>query len=267
MKITLITGLDGSGKSTLLSKLAAQPLARKPAILFLPHIATESLREAPDLYHAAAFVNALGTEADVQKTPALKGASLCAAMLLFRPLVALHTQMGYTEMVCERHPLFDTGVYAKFYAEKLTPTLISPTVLEMLDQKYASALTYLHSLIPDVAIRPGEGLMASFLEIIYQWFYVAQKTTFEDLGVFFQVELPHKIHYLRAEPAVLIERLRHREHLEAHETASVLAKLGQVYDQLIESLDNRYPGLVHQTQAESPENLDRLFEQLCLAYQ
>lgn len=267
MKITLLTGLDGSGKSTLLAKLAAQPLARKPAILYLPHIETDGLAPASELYEAASFVNALGMEADVHKAPALKGAALCGAMLLFRPLVAFKAQKQFKEVLCERHPLFDTGVYAKFYAEKLSPANIAPAVLDDLDRKYPRALEYLHSLLPEKALQPESGSMAAFLHTIYQWFYVEQRTTFEDLAAFFQVGLPDKIHYLRADPEILISRIQHRERLEAHESTAVLTRLGQVYDQLIDVLNKQHPGLVQITQAGNPENLDRLFEQLSKAYE
>ncbi len=262
MKITLITGLDGSGKSTLLSRLALQPALHTPAILYLPQIETDSLVQDILLCKTAHFVNALGKAADEQQIPALKGTALCAAMLLFGPLLAHTETQSFSSIFCERHPLIDSGVYARFYAEKLSPESLPPKILDSLDQQYRGELEYLLSLLPDEAIQPMTGQMATLMNTMYHWFFLEKKTSISALSSLFKVDLPDKIYYLRADTNVLFERIRHREHREAHESVTVLEKLGDAYDQLFDGLNLQKPGLVEIVNANQAANLDRLFEQL-----
>lgn len=265
MKTILITGLDGSGKSTLLAKLAAQ-MPANTGFVYLPQIETECLLQTPDLHEAATFVNKLGQEADERQVPQLKAVALFAAMLLFKKLLAQNLAQACTTVFCERHPLIDTGVYAKFYAEKLTPGCLSNAVLDALDQQHGRALDYLISLLPKGAKADENSKLAILLGFIYQWFHLEKKTDVTDLAALFGVGLPEKIYYLSASPSVLFGRIKHRGRLEAHESEAVFERLEMAYGQVMEALASQQPGLVEIVDANQVERLDLLFEEICNDY-
>lgn len=262
MEIILITGLDGSGKSTVLSKLASQKESAFVDIILLPQIEADHFRSAPDIYKTALFINSLGHDADVLQLPQLKAIALFASMLLFKKMLAFKTQTDAKTIYCERHPLIDTSVYARFYAEKLKPGSIGPAVLSDIDQRYPEELDYLLNLTPEGFIINTSGKAAALMEFIYRWFYLEKKSGLEQMELLFGVDLPDKIYYLKADPEVLFERIKHRVLREAHESIGTFRKLGTTYEALFAEINTAKPGIVEMIDANSIENLDLFFERM-----
>ena len=267
MKTILVTGLDGSGKSTLLKKLAAQIQNKRTDILYLPNFDTESLHQTGDVQRTALFINKLNREADERQIPQLKGVALFAAMLLFRPILELNVNRALETLFCERHPLIDTGIYAKFYAEKLPPDSLGKSVIEEMDQRFHHELDYLMQLVPQTMLNQQTSQVATFMELIHRRFHLEKKTDLSSLQDLFGVGLPNSIYYLRADAAELIGRIRQRTLKEAHESEEVLHRLGKVYDELFSGLNDSSPDLVQVVDANNWHNLDLLFETLCREYE
>ena len=116
MKVIILTGLDGSGKTTFLERIKEHSNPALCKIINLPHIDTEVLKQYTDLYETALFVNSLNRDADILKLPQLKAVALFASMILYREIFNLIKQEGVKTIFCERHPLIDPGIYARFYA-------------------------------------------------------------------------------------------------------------------------------------------------------
>ncbi len=257
MKVILITGLDGSGKSTILERIAEQKKLDNVNTLLLPHIDLTQLVQGSELYQTASFVNNLSHEADVRKVPQLKAVALFASMLLFKELLALSN----SELVfCERHPLIDSRIYARFYAQKLKPGSVSKEVSDNVDQLFHNELNYLLDLLPgnfhDKTVSP----VKRFMQFIYEWFFIKNKTRLSDLKELFKVDLPDKIFYLDAKPEILFHRIKNRKVHEAHESVEVFELLNQAYHKLFDGLNHEHPGKIEIVDASTHENLNNFFE-------
>ncbi|HFA52193.1 MAG TPA: hypothetical protein ENJ95_24510 [Bacteroidetes bacterium] len=261
MKTILITGLDGSGKSTLLARLQEQQSTASFEILFAPQIVTEGLAGDPSLMAAALFVNALGAEADRLELPQFKAIALFASMLLFPKLLLAKQEKNPKTIFCERHPLIDTGVYARFYAGKLGPNSIDPKILQDLDRRFPHELQYLLGLLP-IQYRPSDrsGLAAHLMDFIYQWFFMKKKYAPADLQLLFGLPLPDFIYFLKASPQTLYGRIRHRAIKEAHESPEVFKKLDGAYEALFAALEKDLP--LRRVDANDLRQLDLLFEEI-----
>jgi len=256
MKVILITGLDGSGKTSFLNRIKEHSNPALSQIINLPHINTETLKQNTDLYKAALFVNSLNQDADLLKLPQLKAVALFASMILYREIFELIKQKGVQTIFCERHPLIDSGIYARFYAEKLHPGSISLDVLSKLDEKYSSELQYLLSLLPEGIIESEPAYTSTFINFIYKWFHLDKKYDIESLKAIFNIDFPDKIYYLQASPEILYERIKNRKVLEAHESVEVFVKLDKAYMSLFNELNQVSTDKV---EIINIENTDQLF--------
>ena len=236
MEEILITGLDGSGKSTLLAALEQHRGDNDFEIVYLPHIETTSLEMNSTLYKTASFINTLSKHADENKSPALKAMAIFASMLLYRPLVKSKEQNKVSIIFSERHPLIDTGIYARFYAEKTGGDGLPKEIISSLNEHYVDELGYLINLVPNALINDKKPDIQWFLNFIYQRFFKEGKNSIHDLGELFGKNLPSRIHYLKADAETLIGRITHRNRLEAHESQDILDELGRGYDMLMEAL-------------------------------
>jgi thymidylate kinase len=232
MKTVLITGLDGSGKSTLLNTIEKK-CGNKAGILRVPVMDAELFSANQKIYKACNFVNWLNNEADSLKLPQLKAASLFASMLVFRDLYAELAAKKPDCIFCERHPLIDTAVYARFYSDKMDPEKIPVLTLAEIDYNFNSELVYFTNMLGLKKADMPKGAMYQLMQYMYCWFYVDKKTSASDLKELYKIELPDHIFYLRASPSVLWERIKDRKSHEAHEKPEHLAKLVPAYAEVL----------------------------------
>ncbi|MCB0704140.1 MAG: hypothetical protein KDC34_02480 [Saprospiraceae bacterium] len=261
MKTILITGLDGSGKSTLLSKLAKEKDGRGYDILFVPQIEASALDLEPELLKVAHFINTLNVEGDLKQQPHLKAIALFASMLLFKQLHQFYQNNKLKTLYCERHPLIDTGVYARFYASKLNPAAIDSQFFSALDARFPMELDSLLQLLPTPYRTPNVlGRSATFLQFIYDWFFVEGRFGVKELIQLFDIPLPDQIYFLNASPDILYARIADRELKEAHESVEVFTKLKSVYEALFDGLKNHTT--IEEINANEIELLNGLFDKI-----
>ncbi len=267
MKTVLITGLDGSGKSTILDELSKVKKENDFEFVYLPTIDINSLQEDLMLKKTSQFVNYINQLADQLKVPSLKAVAIFSSMLLFKKINGLKAKPSISTMFCERHPLIDTLVYAQFYAEKTGSGLVDKNLLSKIDLNHKQELEYLVQLIPKSFINKSEASIKGFAGFIYNWFFIDKKLTINDLIELFEVKLPDKIYYLKADAEVLFQRIFNRKIREAHETVDILNKLGQGYDRLFIDINKSHPNLVEIIDAGCISSLNefriQLFHNYC----
>lgn len=268
MQTILITGLDGSGKTTILKKLQAKA-KNKAGFIFLPDIETETVKQNPELYRAACFINFLGKFSDKEKIPQLKAVALFASVLIFEELIKETPKTCHDFLFFERHPLVDTGIYAQFYASKLKAGSISPEIINEIDTNYKQELNYILRFIPpelfDKQPSPTENLM----NFIYDFFYIKEGFRFSKLKTLFKLELPDKIYFLQAKAEILYDRIKHRKRKEAHESIEVFRKLNSAYLSHFKEMTENFPKMKKQPEiinADNTENLDVFAEFINLQF-
>jgi thymidylate kinase len=256
MKLILLTGLDGSGKSTLLSKLEKVSVDKPIAYLRVPKIDSELFRHNKMLYNVTLFINHMHIEADHLKKTQLKVIALFSSMLVFKELLKELTHNDIQLVFCERHPLIDTGVYAKFYSGKMNPADLPQNILTDIESKYSNEISCLLNLIGIQKSRDTP--IFNLLQYIHNWFSVNQKHELNDLQQLFGVGLPDKIIYLSASPHILMERLNKRAVLEAHESEEVFKKLIPAYEKIFSEANVA----IEKIDANSFTNLNQIFEEI-----
>lgn len=262
MKLILITGLDGSGKSTLLSRLEEVPDQDHCSFLRVPVIDVEKYKDNKEVYQASLFINRLNEYADNFNFPPLKVCALFASMIIFKELFKELKNKNCSVVFCERHPLIDTGVYARFYADKMNPNTIPKSIIDQLEIQYPAELTYLLNLIHITELDVKNGRLYTFVNYIYNWFFVDKKFGLVELKKLFEIDLPDKIFYLKADPEILMERLSGRKILEAHESKIAFEQLIPFYDKVL--IDSGVE--VELVSANTIENLNATFEKLKSTY-
>lgn len=256
MKLILLTGLDGSGKSTLLNKLEEISINKPIAYIRVPKIDSELFRHNEMLYHVTLFINHMHLEADHLKNTQLKVIALFSSMLIFKELLKELSQNHIQIVFCERHPLIDTGVYAKFYSGKMDPASLHQDILTDIESKYSNEISYLLNLLG--IQKSSDTNVFNLLHYIHNWFSVNQKHELNDLKQLFGVNLPDKIIYLSASPHILMERLNKRDVLEAHESEEVFEKLIPSYEKILSEINID----TEKIDANNFTNLNRIFEEI-----
>jgi hypothetical protein len=257
MKLILITGLDGSGKSGLLQRLEDHITTDKTFCLRVPKIDAQSFVHDTRLFGCCNLINKMHTDADRLKHPALKVISLFSSMLIF-PKMLKSKEMSEV-IFCERHPLVDTSVYARFYSDKMKVDDATGKIFKVYEVEFENEIRYLQNLFHD--LKP-DGKLITYLKFINDWFSRNPKPTIHSLRELFQVQLPDKIIYLWASPETLMNRLSTRKVLEPHESLPVLTALLPVYDEVLAETGIE----VEKINTADFDNVDRKFEELLVNY-
>jgi len=257
IRTILITGLDGCGKSTLFTRLAGE----KPdhvALITLPHIDEDSLPLDSIIRKQAQLLNEMSRQADENNWSDLKALALFGSMLLYEQLVREMCTPLTRILICERHPLIDPLIYARFYAERLTAGYLNREKIDYYNTTYGELLSFIVGLLP----VKSEGDYA--LEI-----FAFIRDTFKNsvapdgqLKQLFKVDLPDKIFFLKAAPEILFDRIASRKVAEPHEQLQVLALLDKTYDVLFESISAQYKTPIEYIDASRFEMLDSFYDRL-----
>ncbi len=260
MKTTLITGLDGSGKSSLMSKLASHFTSDKHIIINLPHSELEYFDDK-NLNSAALFIDKINTTADIKQIASLKALALICSVLLYKRILKHKASENTQAVYCERHPLIDTAVYATFYASKLNPEFVNADFLNTFETAYKSELEFILKPVSDY-LDTKNGQLTGLIAFLYDWFYLKNKNSAEELSTLFSINLPEKIYYLKATPELLFERIKQRNFREAHESVETFKQLDKVYDAVFKEIGTKYPVKIQYINADDTGNLDNLFMKL-----
>lgn len=258
IKTILITGLDGSGKSTVFSKLEAAKLEHVTLISAL-HVDVETLEDSSTLKIPVQLLNAMSEEADANNYSELKALALFCAMILFERLVSEKTTETTRIVLCERHPLIDTFVYAQFYLPRLGSGSMNLEQMIHYNTKYETLFSFVLEQLP--VENKDQGALAIFKFI--KTFFAAKSYPDRETQSIFKTNLPDQIFFLKATPDVLMERISSRKVIEAHEKFDVLSQLGSTYESLFEKISNTENNTqVKYIDANSFESLDDFYKKL-----
>jgi thymidylate kinase len=257
IRTLLITGLDGCGKSTLFSKLTGE----KPdhvALITLPHIDEDSLPRDSAIRRQARLLNQMSRQADEKSWSDLKALALFGSMLLYEQLVREMCTPLTRLLICERHPLIDPLIYAKFYAERLTADHLKREKLDYYNTTYSELLVFIVGLLP----IKSEGDHALEIFTFIHDTFKSSAVPDEQITQLFKVGLPDKIFFLKAAPEILFDRIASRKVAEPHEKLQVLALLDKTYDVLFESISEIYKTPIEYIDAARFETLDKFYDRL-----
>ena len=252
----LITGLDGSGKSTMLNSLEAD-LKNKISILRVPTIEAEKFKDNTLLYRQCKCMNILGERADKEGLPSLKIVAMFGAMLLFKELHSELNKKGNI-ILCERHPLIDTAVYAKIYLEVMHPKHLDLHLGKEIEYEFSEELNKLISLINEPLTRTDKGILFDLLQFLFDWFSLKENHSKEQLKALFRIDLPSFIYFLDAPSHILIQRLGMRKVFEYHETEKLLGIMRLEYLKMFSEKETSIKVI---NTSKTPE-LDSLLEEL-----
>jgi len=263
MKTILITGLDGSGKSTILDKIKPNEESKSVEIINLPELRLDNLKKDEILYQTAKFVNDLNWQANEYKMTQLKAIALMTAMFLYKKLEQKARQKGIKHLVCERHPLIDTGIYAMFYAKKMVKGSIKKEKIRELDAQYAAELNFINEIAPkSLQLQFSLNSIDGIREFIYQKFAVELEETENNIASFFDLNFPDEIYFLNAEAEILFNRIQNRKQSEAHEQLLILEKLNKLYLNKFKKLEKDKKIKIEYINAENFEALDSFAQKL-----
>lgn len=255
MKTILITGLDGSGKSTFFKELKGKQ-GKETVIIELPKIDLQDLDQKTAIYPALAQLNELSDYADNSKSQEAKALAFFGAMLCFHDLLSLKKKEDTEFILCERHPLIDTTVYARFYSPKLNPEHINQQLFADLDQNFEPLLNYMVLKLPVDFSFNYTSPSAKLFQFIFEFFKEKIAPAIAELEKVFKVGLPDKVYFLLAPAEILFERLSGRKQLEPHESLSTLSKLKEVYESDLELMARYYDLPVSFVDASSFDSLE-----------
>ena len=235
MQINLITGVDGSGKSTIFSKL--KQLNFSGIAFFLAPKLDEKNIDNQIIKNLAISINLLGDDAHVKKSTSLKAMNLFASMMIFSD-VCESVKLRNSMLFCERHPLIDAQIYAKFYAPLLQSDLLLDNDIDYIDNNYISLLDFILTKIPNEYLVTQSSKSRIIFAFIYDYFAI-KKTPFIEFYInIFKVDLPDKIYFLDGDATVFYHRIISRNFIEPHEKVDVLQMLISAYSQLLNSIKN-----------------------------
>ncbi|MDJ1505910.1 hypothetical protein [Xanthocytophaga agilis] len=257
IKTILITGLDGSGKSVIFSKLKSQKLEHV-TLLTLPHIDEDVLPEDSALKKHTKLLNEMGADADKNNRSDLKALSLFGAMMLYQKLADEMVTPLTRVLVCERHPLVDPLVYARFYTGRISPGSLKRERLDYYNEAYGQLLGFILSLLPVKGLADPAGTLFTFIHDCFKDATVPD----EKLRALFKTSLPDEIYFLKAEPGVLLNRIASRKVSEPHEQLQILALFDKIYDSLFDAVAIRHKTVVEYIHASQFESLDRFYGRL-----
>ena len=235
----VITGLDGSGKSTLLDKLAKKARG-KVAILRVPTIDAELFSEDETLYKLCLLINESGAKADLENQPSLKIIAMFGAVLLYGELHDHLLKKGNKTVFCERHPLIDTGVYARAYLKVMHPDLLDATFAADIEKRYPEEMKELLKRVNATIPASGRGMCYDLLTFLHAWFAKDDNYSVEHLQDLFSIQKPDIIYFLDAPASLLFSRLESREVKEYHESELALEKMRSLYLKFLPQLETPY---------------------------
>jgi thymidylate kinase len=262
MKTILITGLDGSGKSTFFKELKSN-ISENDVIIEVPKVDFEALDSNAAVFPFLVQLKELGEYADKFKSPEAKALAFFGTMLCFHEIINLKQKENTDHILCERHPLIDAAVYARFYSPKLNPELIKADLMNDLDLQFTTLLNYLLAKLPADIKFNYQSPSGKLFQFIFEFFKEKTAPAIADMERIFRVNLPDSIYFLQAPAEILFNRLSSRKQMEPHETLSTLTKLNDVYESDLQLIAHYYHVPVTFIDASSFDSLDEFRYQFC----
>lgn len=258
-----VVGIDGSGKSEFIARLRhlAPPDERWIAL------------SCPDFHHTpngplhelSRQLKAVSDAADTVGYPAVKAAALYLRMTLYGPVEDFFgTTFDPNVLVCERHPLIETLVYAPLYAriaqgERGDPSRLAD-VLALADQLQPGAAPAVKDWQRTESARVHLGAdLETTLDDIVTILSHRTATALERFSTAYRTTLPDTILWLDTPPDQAARRCAARGTIETHESPAHLTALRANYLRTLDELRILFPEMViHRIENTDADSLDEI---------
>jgi thymidylate kinase len=235
-----IVGIDGSGKSSVIARM--RDLA--------PDLAAWTAVSCPDFHHnenaplheLSRQLEALSDAADEVGAPVIKAATLYLRMTLYGPVEHfLATTYGPEVLVCERHPMIETLVYAPLYqrlAGMDRPDRDAvQRIVQMADQRVPGTRRALAQWQAAEAARTGlGGDLWTTLDEVVALLTRGTAAALDGFAAAYRTALPETVLWLDTSPEEAARRCAARGVRETHEQVGYLAALRDNYRRVGEQL-------------------------------
>jgi len=200
----------------------------------------------------------MSRQADENNSSDLKALALFGSMLLYEKLTLEMCTPLTRILICERHPLIDSLIYAKFYAGRITPGYLKRERMDYYNTAYGELLAQMVALL---SIKSEGDHAVEIFNFISETFKnaVVPDGRIKEL---FKVALPDKIFFLKASPEILFDRISARKLAEPHEKLQILTLLDKGYDTLFDTIAEKYNTSVEYIDAAVFEKLDAFYHRL-----
>ncbi|MFF2549518.1 hypothetical protein ACFVUS_00910 [Nocardia sp. NPDC058058] len=258
-----VVGIDGSGKSEFIARLRQLAPADERWIA----LSCPDFHHTPNgpLHELSRQLKAVSDAADTVGYPAVKAAALYLRMTLYGPVEDFfRTTFDPNVLVCERHPLIETLVYAPLYAriarsERDDPDRLAE-LLALADQRQpgAAAAVRAWQRTESARVHLGANLRTTLGEIVT----VLSHTTSDALNRFataYRTTLPDTVLWLDTPPDQAARRCAARGAIETHESLTHLTALRGNYLRTIDDLRNLFPQMAfHRIENADGDSLDEI---------
>lgn len=235
-----LVGIDGSGKSTIIDLLPAALDGGSVVAMHCP-----DFHDTPDVPFAemSRHLRAVGESADRLGDPSVKAATLFLRMTLFGTVEQSLVARDNPELLlCERHPIVETMVYAGAYERLAAHAQHLP---DRLSDILSDAETHLPGSAASLRRRQSEvvertgiagdlgGLIGEVLDVLAE----GSESAIARFGDAFETSLPEVILWLDADPDACARRCAAREAQELHENAATFHHLRERYRLVGEAIE------------------------------
>ncbi|KAA0024863.1 hypothetical protein [Antrihabitans cavernicola] len=251
-----VVGIDGCGKSLVISKMRAQ-------------VSLDTSFEAiscPDFHESANApmhtlsrqLKALSDAADVVGNPVIKASALYLRMTLYGPVERFFVDTYSPRvLMCERHPLIETLVYAPLYVRLAERSREDPDALAAIrilaEERAAGASAAVDGWHSKEAARVHStsdiwGVLGEIAELIR----AGTPAALAGFGARYRTTLPDEVIWLETPPADAARRCAARTGAtEVHETLEHLTSLRSNYLRMRDELSAAHPDMVFHTVSNS----------------
>ncbi|MFC3965379.1 hypothetical protein [Nocardia jiangsuensis] len=235
-----VVGIDGCGKSSLIARLRHEFSDDRLLTVSCPDLHHNGDGPLHDLSRKLA---AVGEAADALGNPVVKAATLYLRMTLYGPVEDFLLRTYRPEvLVCERHPIIETLVYAPLYARLARRAAPGSTaVLDRAEQRLPGATAALRRWQTLEQDRVGiGGDLTTVLDELVAILGTGTEAAVARLAQTYRTTLPDRVLWLDTPPAEAARRLALRGgQRETHENIAHLETLRAGYREL----GDRSPGL------------------------
>lgn len=243
-----VVGIDGCGKSQIVARmrdLVAQDLSLEA--ISCPDFHDNA--NAP-MHTLSRQLKALGEAADEVSNSAIKASALYLRMTLYGPTERFFLDTyDPAVLMCERHPLIETLVYAPLYVRLSRHVRADPPALEHIldaaETRVAGARRGIDHWHRSEAARAGSttdiwGVIGEIADLIG----AGTQAAIEGFGLRYRTTLPDEVIWLETPPADAARRCASRVGgTEVHETVEHLTSLRENYVRLQDELAAVHPEL------------------------
>jgi thymidylate kinase len=261
-----IVGLDGCGKSSVVTRVRELAPARPGAFA---SITCPDFHDTPDapLHRLSRQMKAFSDGCDEIGSAEMKALSMYLQMTLYGPVERFILDTFAPDvLVCERHPLIETFVYAPLYVllagSHWDGSALEPAITSVVDRSGDEVLSSVSGWHATESARLGDSLTLwqRFAEVASA-VQARFPTAVADFGERYRTTLPDAVIWLDVPPEQAAARCAGRRPsglVETHETLGFLALLRKGYLRFQEDMAREFPCVpIHVVDTSDGVDIDR----------